>query len=147
MQLKKLSHSHGIAGTSASAAAAASKVNESSELSTSVQRPPYPSPPPAPQRVPHPPARTSNQNLTKTRFFSGTMPSTPNSTPFSTPFLKRRQFKDGKLNSFLAQHNQIYSLDDDPLIFAPTKCRRPRKRLVLHNKAPMWNEASQGTIL
>ena len=88
MQLKKLSHSHGIAGTSASAAAAASKVNESSELSTSVQRPPYPSPPPAPQRVPHPPARTSNQNLTKTRFFSGSISL---NTAFSCvdPFIKK----------------------------------------------------------
>jgi len=41
---------------------------------------------------------------------------------------------------------QVYSLENEPLSFCggpPAKSRRPRRRLVLHNKAPMWNEASQ----
>ena len=90
----------------------------------------------------------------KGRLF-GAFPSTPNSTPFSTPFMKRRQMEGGgqeegtsrstASSSFLPQHNQVYSLDKDPLMFLrpPMRTRRPRKRLVLHNKAPMWNEASQ----
>ena len=62
--------------------------------------------------------------------------------------MKRRQLcgrdeHSARLNSFLPQHNQVYSTDTDPLIFIPAKCQKPRRRLVLHNKAPMWNEASQ----
>ena len=95
----------------------------------------------------------------KSRLF-GAFPSTPNSTPFSTPFVKRRELgaagsgggvdadhsSVARLNSFLPQHNQVYSLENEPLTFCggpPPKSRRPRRRLVLHNKAPMWNEASQ----
>ncbi len=127
---------------------------------TASPRPPYPSPPPPPQRVPHPPGGKNPLSFPNTkgglspflgrkgRFF-GAFPSTPNSTPFSTPFVKRRQLCGGgdthsaRLNSFLPQHNQIYSLENDPLMAIPAKCRRQRRRLVLHNKAPMWNEASQ----
>ena len=176
-QLKKFSQSNGVSVPGAQKG----PENEEPESSpipetpaaTTTRRPPYPSPPPAPQRVPHPPNRPAGAptnrgiggggfspfpNRRKGGRLFGTLPSTPTPTPFSTPFLKRRQFggKDGssgsggsvdshpaKFNSFLAQHNQIYSLDDDPLLFIPTKCRRPRRRLVLHNKAPMWNEASQ----
>ena len=118
--------------------------------------------------MPHPPGGKSRNvsHATKTnssgfspflgrkgRLF-GAFPSTPNSTPFSTPFMKRRPMAGGggqedisyrSTASFLPQHNQVYSLDNDPLMFLrpPVRTRRPRRRLVLHNKAPMWNEASQ----
>lgn len=63
------------------------------------------------------------------------LPKTPNSTPFSTPFTKR---KNQHINTLFHQYNQVHNIGSANTISEPN-----RKRLVLHNKSPMWNEASQ----
>ena len=82
---------------------------------------------------------TSYQNKTNTNssghissFGKRFLPKTPNSTPFSTPFTKRKN------QQMFHQYNQVHNIGSENLIAEPT-----RKRLVLHNKSPMWNEASQ----
>ena len=62
-------------------------------------------------------------------------PKTPHSTPFSTPFVKR---KNQPLNTILHQHHQVHNIAPENEMY-----EKQRKRLVLHNKSPMWNEASQ----
>jgi hypothetical protein len=63
------------------------------------------------------------------------LPKTPNSTPFSTPFTKR---KNQNVNAIFHQYNQVHSIGSENATPEPN-----RRRLVLYNKSPMWNEASQ----
>ena len=61
------------------------------------------------------------------------LPKTPNSTPFSTPFTKRKN------QQIFHQYNQVHNVGGSTdMLDTPI-----RKSLVLHNKSPMWNEASQ----
>ena len=61
------------------------------------------------------------------------LPKTPNSTPFSTPFTKRKN------QQMFHQYNQVHNIGGSTdMLDIPI-----RRSLVLHNKSPMWNEASQ----
>ena len=61
------------------------------------------------------------------------LPKTPNSTPFSTPFTKRKN------HQMFHQYNQVHNVGGSTdMLDTPI-----RRSLVLHNKSPMWNEASQ----
>lgn len=75
---------------------------------------------------------SSHGNLSFGRRF---LPKTPNSTPFSTPFCKR---KNQHINTLFHQYNQVHNIGSENTLSEPN-----RRRLVLHNKSPMWNEASQ----
>ena len=86
------------------------------------------------------PQHTENKGKTLIANSHGTLsfgrrflPKTPNSTPFSTPFTKRKN------QQLFHQYNQVHSIGgSEDIITEPV-----RRRLVLHNKSPMWNDASQ----
>ena len=75
---------------------------------------------------------SSNKHGSNLTFGKRFLPKTPNSTPFSTPFTKRKN------QQMFHQYNQVHNVGPEGSSVEPT-----RRRLVLHNKSPMWNEASQ----
>ena len=83
--------------------------------------------------VPQKKSNTSSQGSLS--FGMRFLPKTPNSTPFSTPFTKR---KNQNVNAIFHQYNQVHSTGSENATPEPN-----RRRLVLYNKSPMWNEASQ----
>jgi len=113
---------------------------------------PYPSPPPAPQRVPHPPRKNLQhasgllqpstpllpRRTLKKHNLSLHPGNTPTSTPNPTPNVRRRG-----LNALIQyqQQNQIHTSDIEKK--EALLLNKKRRRLILHNKAPMWNDASQ----
>merc|ERR550539_1052717 len=114
---------------------------------------PYPSPPPAPQRVPHPPRKNLQhasgllqpstpllpRRTLKKHNLSLHPGNTPTSTPNPTPNVRRRG-----LNALIQQYqqqNQIHTSDIEKK--EALLLNKKRRRLILHNKAPMWNDASQ----
>lgn len=115
---------------------------------------PYPSPPPAPQRVPNParknlqhaagllqpstpllPRRALNKGL-----LGGHPGATPTSTPNPTPNQKRRGL-NALLQQYSQQQNQVHVTDAEKK--ESLLLNKKRRKMILHNKAPMWNEASQ----
>ena len=74
----------------------------------------------------------SNRQGNNLSFGKRFLPKTPNSTPFSTPFTKRKN------QQMFHQYNQVHNAGSEGSFIEPN-----RRRLVLHNKSPMWNEASQ----
>ena len=75
---------------------------------------------------------STNKQQNNLSFGKRFLPKTPNSTPFTTPFTNRKN------QQMFHQYNQVHNAGSEASILEPT-----RRRLVLHNKSPMWNEASQ----
>ena len=75
---------------------------------------------------------STNKHQNNLSFGKRFLPKTPNSTPFSTPFTKRKN------QQMFHQYNQVHNAGSETSFGEST-----RRRLVLHNKSPMWNEASQ----
>ena len=96
-------------------------------------------PPAAPRHRGHPspqPARSSAAASASTPLFLS--PFLPRKRLFNTPNLRRKFEFPARSRS-----RERADLEAPPPVKARGRRGRPRKKLVLHNKSPMWNAASQ----